>query len=321
MGTVNTQATITGALASATEVDWYKFTTTVTGNASSYVQLSYVQANGRLVFSLYSNPWHAGAVASPTTTTNLSTISLKGLPPGTYYVRVAGYAANSYTINVVAAAPVLAPAAPTGLTAGKGASSSEVTLSWNASLSATAYDVYRNTTNNSATATQINASDLTTTTYNDTTAVAGTTYYYWVKAKNTAGSSGFSNSDSGYVSTSTVLTTATPDNTPATANQLGTLTGTVNIAGSLASASAVDWFEFTLSSAGSVNALIRLQFVTANGKLLFSLYKNPLTQGPIGGSTAGANQATLSIAGLAKGTYYIRVAGYAANSYTLSVTP
>ncbi len=113
---------------------------------------------------------------------------MNGLAAGDYYLRVYGYGANTYTLQVTPPTPAVVPAAPTGVIATKGTYSNEVVINWSTVSAATAYDVFRNITNNSATATQINGSDLTTTTYDDTTAVAGTTYYYWIKAKNTAGS-------------------------------------------------------------------------------------------------------------------------------------
>jgi hypothetical protein len=62
-----------------------------------------------------------------------------------------------------------------------------VHVTWTASANASAYAVYRSTSNNPATATRINSSDATGSSYNDTTAVAGTTYWYWVKARNNSG--------------------------------------------------------------------------------------------------------------------------------------
>ena len=51
------------------------------------------------------------------------------------------------------------------------------------------YEVWRSISNNSGTATKISSPDVTGTSYDDTTAVVGTTYWYWVKAKNTGGTS------------------------------------------------------------------------------------------------------------------------------------
>jgi hypothetical protein len=99
---------------------------------------------------------------------------------------------------------------PTGVSATGGAYTDKVAITWTASSGATAYDVYRNTSNNSASSVQINVSDVAGTSYDDTSAVAGTTYWYWVKAKNAGGASGFSAGDSGYRLTVTA-TTFLPD--------------------------------------------------------------------------------------------------------------
>jgi len=72
-----------------------------------------------------------------------------------------------------------------------------VQITWSASTGATYYQIFRNTSNDSSSATSL-SSNHSSSPYNDTSAVAGTTYYYWVKACNSAGCSGFSASDSGY---------------------------------------------------------------------------------------------------------------------------
>jgi fibronectin type 3 domain-containing protein len=82
------------------------------------------------------------------------------------------------------------PDAPTGLTV---TSTSPITLSWNAVSGAKNYSVYRGTaTGGISTKTRL-ASEITVTTYTDTTAAASTTYYYQVVAVNSDGVSGPSN--------------------------------------------------------------------------------------------------------------------------------
>jgi hypothetical protein len=83
---------------------------------------------------------------------------------------------------------VTTPAAPAALLAS--GSTKAITLRWLPSFGATAYDVLRSTTSGSGyTAIASNlAADKTS--YVDTTPAAGTTYYYVVRAKNSAGTSG-----------------------------------------------------------------------------------------------------------------------------------
>jgi fibronectin type 3 domain-containing protein len=89
------------------------------------------------------------------------------------------------------------PAAPTGVAASDGTYGDKVQVSWNTTSGATYYQVYRNTVDTTTGATQLTASDPDSP-YDDTTAVMGITYYFWVKACNPGGCSVFSSSDSGY---------------------------------------------------------------------------------------------------------------------------
>ncbi len=89
--------------------------------------------------------------------------------------------------------------APQNVVASDGAYTDKVALTWSAVSDATSYEVWRHTNNNSSAASKVSISDLTGTSYDDATAAADTTYYYWVKAVNTAGASVFSASDSGYI--------------------------------------------------------------------------------------------------------------------------
>lgn len=86
--------------------------------------------------------------------------------------------------------------APTGISATDGTPSDKVQVSWTASTGATGYKVFRNTSNNSAGASQIGTS--ATSPYDDYTADPGVMYWYWVKGYDATGESTFSSSDSGY---------------------------------------------------------------------------------------------------------------------------
>ena len=85
--------------------------------------------------------------------------------------------------------------APTGVIASDGNYYNKVGIHWDTIRGATVYRIFRNTTNNTAAAT-----DVGTTSANyffDTTAVVNQNYFYWVKAENGSGASDFSNSDQG----------------------------------------------------------------------------------------------------------------------------
>ena len=105
--------------------------------------------------------------------------------------------------------PTSPPPAPTGVSASDGTWSDRVRILWNTSAGATSYHVYRNTTNDSNTATDLGY--VTGTGADDMSAVAGTTYYYWVKAFNALGGSPFSSPDTGFRATGAAPTpTPTP---------------------------------------------------------------------------------------------------------------
>jgi hypothetical protein len=83
---------------------------------------------------------------------------------------------------------VTTPAAPAALLAA--GSSKAITLRWLPSFGATAYDVLRSTTSGSGYTAIASNLPADKTSYMDTTPAAGTTYYYVVRAKNSAGTSG-----------------------------------------------------------------------------------------------------------------------------------
>ena len=92
-----------------------------------------------------------------------------------------------------------APAAPV-VRIGNSASSGKPMLTWNAVEGATSYRIYRSTSKGSGYSL---LGTVTTTSYTNTGAKAGTTYYYRVKACNDAGLSPYSNIVSGQVKTVT----------------------------------------------------------------------------------------------------------------------
>jgi hypothetical protein len=98
------------------------------------------------------------------------------------FVDSTGAIRDNFTI--LKAAPTI-PAPPTGLTASPG--NNQVALSWNASSGATSYNVKRGTASGGPYTTI--APGVAATSYTDTTAANGTTYYYVVSAVNASGES------------------------------------------------------------------------------------------------------------------------------------
>jgi hypothetical protein len=131
--------------------------------------------------------------ANPFTTNATSTYVDSGLSAGTsyYYVIVTGnkYVGNSGVslegtgIPLSGGSPPLAPQNPVAING-----TNQVPLTWDASATATSYNVYRSTTSGGETFLASSA----TTSYTDNAVVAGTTYYYEVTAVNGAGEGGYS---------------------------------------------------------------------------------------------------------------------------------
>jgi uncharacterized repeat protein (TIGR02543 family) len=88
----------------------------------------------------------------------------------------------------------LAP--PATVTASDATSTDAVTVTWTAASRAASYEVWRGTSTSSGSATRL-ATGLTGTSYSDTSAVAGTVYYYWVKSVGGGVTSGFGGYDAG----------------------------------------------------------------------------------------------------------------------------
>ena len=85
---------------------------------------------------------------------------------------------------------VTTPAAPAALFAA--ASSQAITVRWLPSFGATAYELLRSTASGSGYAVIASNLSTATTSYVDRSVLAGKTYYYTVRAKNFAGTSGYS---------------------------------------------------------------------------------------------------------------------------------
>lgn len=138
----------------------------------------------------------SGTATGTKTVTMSNSSGTQTYDEGSYNPYVTPVINNLYDQNITLSAPVVAPSAPTGVSATDGSSTANVTVRWDSVSGATSYLVYRGTSSSSGSASQIGTS--TSTSYTDSSATPGTLYYYWVKAKNSGGTSGFSSSDTGY---------------------------------------------------------------------------------------------------------------------------
>ena len=97
------------------------------------------------------------------------------------------------------------PSAPANVSATDGTVSGKVTITWNAAPSALVYEIYRADIPAYLGGNIQNIGTSTTTSFNDAAVTSGNQYYYWVKARNSWGSSGYSKFDTGYIGTASPL--------------------------------------------------------------------------------------------------------------------
>ncbi len=105
-----------------------------------------------------------------------------------------------------------------------------------------------------------------------------------------------------------------------TAYNFGTLTA-VKTVNTLVMADGVDWYRFTTAATGTSSNSVSISFLNSQGNLQLALYS--ATGALITASTGTGNSESVSLSGLAAGTYYVDVYGYggAQNpNYSLTIT-
>ncbi len=111
------------------------------------------------------------------------------------------------------------------------------------------------------------------------------------------------------------------NDTQATATNLGTSTSR-QVLSNLVMADSADWFRFTTSGTGTSSSYVAISFTHAQGDLDMELVNS--SGAVLARSNGVTNSESISLNGLAAGTYYVRVYGYngARNpNYTLDVSP
>jgi fibronectin type 3 domain-containing protein len=154
--------------------------------SSGHVSLTWTSVLGAMAYIVNRSTTSGGnytAISGNLTTGNYTDTTAVNGTKYFYVVTASNGEDTSPNSTEVNATPI---AAPTGLTATPG--NGNVTLTWTASTGASNYTVQRSTTNGSGYTTI--TTGVTATTYKDTTAVNGTTYFYVVIAANANGSSG-----------------------------------------------------------------------------------------------------------------------------------
>ncbi|MFT3883703.1 MAG: proprotein convertase P-domain-containing protein [Gemmatales bacterium] len=99
-----------------------------------------------------------------------------------------------------------------------------------------------------------------------------------------------------------------PDDTQATAANLGSVSGTQTWSNlSIHTSTDVDWYQFTTLATGTNANSVQIDFTNTSGNLSLYLYNSSGTL--LGSSTGTTNQEKISLSGLAAGSYYIKVTG------------
>ena len=177
------------------------------GNSSTSGKpmLTWNTVEGATSYRIYRSTAKGSGYSLLGTTTATSYTNTGAKAGTTYYYRVkacndAGLSPYSNVVSGKVKSVTPKPSAPV-VKIGNSAASGKPMLTWNTVSGATSYKVYRATSQNG---TYSLLGTVTATSYTNTGAKAGTTYYYKVKAVNSAGESAYSNIVSGRATVTTL---------------------------------------------------------------------------------------------------------------------
>ena len=198
-------------------------------------------------------------------------------PSTTYYFYISAAGANNVWTpyggyKASATVPLPLPDTPSGLTA-TASGQTQINLSWNASANASSYEVYYypDSPNTPSSGSAADFAGISGTTYSNSGLSASTTRYYWVRARNATGTSGWSSSAN-----------ATTASAPVAAKP------TITATNSWASVGGVDTWTLSMThTGGGVPA-------TFNWGIQFSSNSNG---SPVGASTTGSGNWTAGSGG------------------------
>ena len=165
-------------------------------SASGKPQLTWAAVDGAAKYEIYRSTQQSTGFTLLGTTTSTSYVNTGAAVGKTYYYKVRALnvdgAAGAYSSTVSGAAKAVAPAAPTVTMTYS--DSGKPKLTWSAVSGAASYRVYRSESRGTGYSL---LGTTTSTSYVNTGAAVGKTYYYRVKAVNSAGTSAYSNIVSG----------------------------------------------------------------------------------------------------------------------------
>ena len=163
---------------------------TASNSSTGKPRLTWKAVSGAVSYRIYRSESRGTGYSLLGTTSSTSYVNTGAAAGKTYYYRVKAVnrdgVASAYSNIVSAKATLSAPVLNIGLSV----SSGKPMLAWDAVPGATSYRIYRSTTRGSGYSL---LATTTSTSYVNTSAVKGTTYYYRVKACNAAGLSPYSN--------------------------------------------------------------------------------------------------------------------------------
>ena len=263
------------------------------GNNEAAVSWSAVA--GATSYNIYRSTSQGQQGAKVGASSNTSYVDATALNGVTYYYAVTADNAagegqvSAQSSGVTPVIPVIAPDAPSGLTAAAG--NAQVTVNWTPVAGAKSYNVYRSTTPGSQ-GPKVGSSS--TTTFSDTTVANGTAYFYEVTADNAAVEGSASVQSSGATPAVPVIAPAAPTGVNATAGNGQVTVNWTSVAG------ATSYNVYRSTTPGSQGAKVGSSSTTAlsdtavvNGTAYFYevTADNAAGEGPASVQSPGATRA------------------------------
>lgn len=353
LGTVSGSVSRDNLTITTSDPDWFRFTLGGPGRSGDAVAISFNHAAGDIDLALY-DATGLNRLRVSQGVVNGESISLAGLPAGTYLAQVYGYdrASNpSYAITVSATASTMTADRyennDTAATATDLRTVSGNLVEQGLTLEAGDPDWYRFTLASTG-----RTGDTAAISFSHALGDIDMALYDAGGTRQLAASNGVGNTETiglaglgagnyllrvyGYQGASnpsyTLSLNAVPaqasgdrfenNDTAATATDLRTITGTLAEAGLSIEAADPDWFRFTLAATGNLDDAVSIAFSHGAGDLDLALYDAAGTT-RLGLSNGTVDSERISLAGLAPGTYLAQVYGYqgvANPAYALTVS-